>query len=419
MLKMTKIELELISDSDIYLFLMDTIRGGMTVCNKKFVKADNIYTRKKDENSDINKYLMYLDANNLYVLSMSKPLPYENFKWSNVIPSEVSLNENNLKTGIYEVDIKIPENLLNKFKDFPLCPEIKSINENNLSEYQKYLNDKLDIKYNEKDKELILDLSPKKNYRAYYKNLEYYLRLGIKVTKVHKILTFDGKPFLKEYIDLDTNLLKPWGSNKQKTIFNKYTGPGNPIHSQVDFHPYTGQIYKVNDPPSSNNDRCSMFHDIKYTAAENIGRDSKDIKSKKLEADKEWLNCFKPRSPWDIAAYTAIKSKKTLGLGVENNSKILSKELDKPKRKNCLRRKVIVNHIDEMFAADLVEMQNFNKMNKGYRYLLTCVDIFSKYAFVIPLKDKKGITIKNALQKFLKKENLNGLIVEKIFIIIK
>ena len=47
MLKMTKIESELISDSDIYLFLMYTIRGGMTVCNKKYVKADNIYTRKK------------------------------------------------------------------------------------------------------------------------------------------------------------------------------------------------------------------------------------------------------------------------------------------------------------------------------------------------------------------------------------
>ena len=79
MLIMTKIELELISDSDIYLFLMDYIRGGMTVCNKKYVKADNIYTRKNDENSDINKYLIYLDANNLYGLSMSKPLPYKNF----------------------------------------------------------------------------------------------------------------------------------------------------------------------------------------------------------------------------------------------------------------------------------------------------------------------------------------------------
>ena len=153
MLKMTKIELELISDSDIYLFLMDTIRGGMTVCNKKFVKADNIYTRKKDENSDINKYLMYLDANDLYGLSMSKPLPYKNFKWSN----DVTLNENKLKTGIYEVDIEIPENLHNKFKDFPVCPEIKSIDENNLSDYQKYLNDKLNTKYNEKDKKLILD----------------------------------------------------------------------------------------------------------------------------------------------------------------------------------------------------------------------------------------------------------------------
>ena len=133
---------------------------------------------------------------------------------------------------------------------------------------------------------------------------------------------------------------------------------------------------------------------------ENIGRDSKDIKSRKLEGDKEWLNCFKPRSPWDIAAYTAIKSKKKkLGLGIENDNKILSYELHKPKRKNYLRRKIIVNHIDEIFAADLVEMQKFCKINKGYRYLLTCIDIFSKYAFVVPLKDKKGITIKNALQK--------------------
>ena len=178
MLKITKIELELISDYDIYLFLMDTVRGGMTVCNKKYVKADNIYTREQhdiwiDKNikkkfknklrtNNLNKYLMYLDANNLYGLSMSKPLPYKNFKFSNVIPSEVLLNKNNLKTGIYEVDIEIPENLHNKFKNFPLCPEIKSINKNNLSEYQRFLNNKLNIKYNENDKKLILDLLPKK-----------------------------------------------------------------------------------------------------------------------------------------------------------------------------------------------------------------------------------------------------------------
>ena len=48
-------------------------------------------------------------------------------------------------------------------------------------------------------------------------------------------------------------------------------------------------------------------------------------------------------------------------------------------------------------------MQKFSKINKGYRYLLTCINIFSKLAFVIPLKNKKGIIIKNALQKIFKK----------------
>ena len=153
MLKLTKIELELISDPDMYLFLMDTIRGGISVCNKKHVIADNKYINKNTKN---NKYLLYLDANNLYGYSMIQSLPYKNFKWSN------NLTLDKIQIGIYEVDIKIPTNLHNKFKDYPLAPEIKSIPENNLSEYQKYLNNKLNIKYSEKNKKLILDLLPKK-----------------------------------------------------------------------------------------------------------------------------------------------------------------------------------------------------------------------------------------------------------------
>ena len=54
-------------------------------------------------------------------------------------------------------------------------------------------------------------------------------------------------------------------------------------------NPYTGQIYKVYDPPSSNNDRCSMFHDIKYTVAENLGGDPKNIKKRKLDLIKTGL----------------------------------------------------------------------------------------------------------------------------------
>ena len=210
MLKMTKIELELISDPDMYLFLMDAIRGGISVCNKKHIIADNKYINETTKN---NKYLMYLDANNLYGVSMIQSLPYKNFKWSD------NLTLNKIQTGIYEVDIEIPTNLHNKFKDYPICPEIKNIPENNLSEYQTYLNDKLNIKYTGKDKKLILDLLSKKNYKIYYKNLMYYINLGVKITKIHKILTFDEKPFLKEYIDLNTNLRKNSKNDLEKDLF--------------------------------------------------------------------------------------------------------------------------------------------------------------------------------------------------------
>ena len=109
---------------------------------------------------------------------------------------------------------------------------------------------------------------------------------------------------------------------------------------------------------------------------------------------------FLLKKPWGtFAIKQIINTKQKLGLGVENSNKILSEELHKPKRKNFLRRKIKVNHIDDIFAADLVKMQKLAKLNKGYRYLLTCIDIFSKYSWVIPLKDKKGINVKNALQK--------------------
>ena len=229
MLKITKIKLDLISNQDMYFFLMHTIRGGICVVNKKYSKADNKYIRnqhdqwndkkvkKKFKNklktNDLNKYLLYFDANNLYGFSMSKPLPYKNFKWSN------DLTLDKIQTGIYEVDISISKNLHDKLKNYPLAPEIISISENMLSDSQKYLNNKLNINYNEKDRKLILDLLPKKNYKIYYKNLEYYLKLGIKVDKVHKILTFDEINFLKEYIDLDTELRKNSKNFLEKYLF--------------------------------------------------------------------------------------------------------------------------------------------------------------------------------------------------------
>ena len=203
------------------------------------------------------------------------------------------------------------------------------------------------------------------------------------------------------------NLMMPWAVNAKPNslrgkLFNRYTGPGNDIKKQVDFYKYTGKIYKVYDPPSSRNDECSMHHDVKYTVAENIGRDSKDFKNRKLKADKEWLDCFKPRSSYDILPYSAIKSKKTLGLG-NNPNEILSKELHKPKRVNFERRRVISNYIYHIWGIDLITMIKYSKQSNKFEYILTVIDVFSKYSWCYPLKNKNSNEIINPFKDIFKK----------------
>ena len=80
----------------------------------------------------------------------------------------------------------------------------------------------------------------------------------------------------------------------------------------------------------------------------------------------------------------------------------LANELCKQIKRNFTRRRIIVYHIDEIWCSDLVEMQQFSKWNKGYRYLLMVLDVFSKYGWIVPLKDKKGETITEAFKSILK-----------------
>ena len=84
-----------------------------------------------------------------------------------------------------------------------------------------------------------------------------------------------------------------------------------------------------------------------------------------------------------------------------NNEK-LTEELHKPVIKKFRKRTVYSGFKDNIWGADLADMQLICKFNKGLRFLLCVIDIFSKYAWIFPLKDKKGITIINAFQKILK-----------------
>ena len=78
-------------------------------------------------------------------------------------------------------------------------------------------------------------------------------------------------------------------------------------------------------------------------------------------------------------------------------------------QKNFSKRKVISNGIDKIWAADLVEMQKFSKWNKGIKYLLMVTDIFSKYGWIAPLKDKKIESVSKAFDEIFKKSKRKPL----------
>ena len=145
-----------------------------------------------------------------------------------------------------------------------------------------------------------------------------------------------------------------------------------------------------------------MLHEIAYTVAQNVGRNAKDIKNRKLDVDKEWLDCFKVRTPYDMLAYSAIKTKKTLGLGSNFTMENLSNELNKPTIQKFERQKVIVNYINEIHSTDLVDMTQYSKINKGHKYIFINIDIFNKIAYAYPIKSKKIQDIKPCFEKIFK-----------------
>ena len=99
-----------------------------------------------------------------------------------------------------------------------------------------------------------------------------------------------------------------------------------------------------------------------------------------------------------------IFDKKSTGSGISSSS-ILADELHKPIIKNFKKRKVYSKFKDNIWGVDLADMQSLSRKNTGIKYLLCVIDLYSKYAFVIPLNDKKGISILNAFDKIIKQYN--------------
>ena len=86
----------------------------------------------------------------------------------------------------------------------------------------------------------------------------------------------------------------------------------------------------------------------------------------------------------------------------ELSSSILADELHKPIIRKFNKRKVYSQFKDNIWGVDLADTQSLSRKNKGIKYLLCAIGLYNKYAFVIALKDKKGISIVNAFNKIIK-----------------
>ena len=222
MLKKTGVELELLTDPDMHLFIEKGICGGVSMIGKKYASANNPYVEGYKCN-DPHIYLTYLDANNLYGWSMSRPLPQKNFLgWvtdDDIQNFDVNMVPDDADNGyILEVDLQYPEELHDLHSDFPVAPENITITENMLSPYSKNLLQGLGLKPG-KIAKLVPNLNHKSKYILHYRNLKQYLSLGLKLNKIHRILSFNQSPWLKPYIDFNTEKRKQANNDFEKDFF--------------------------------------------------------------------------------------------------------------------------------------------------------------------------------------------------------
>ena len=203
-LKMTNINLELLSDPNMLLMFEKGIRGGISIISNRYGEANNKYMGKIFNKNELSKYLMYLDANNLYGRAMSEKLPVHSFKWLSSGEMEKLFNNQVVQIWektpcILEVDLEYPENLHDLHNDYPFCPER--------------------VECKNGVEKLIPNLRDKTKYVIHYKNLIQCLKAGLKLKKIHRGIKFIESEWIKPYIDKNTNLRTQAKNNFEKDFF--------------------------------------------------------------------------------------------------------------------------------------------------------------------------------------------------------
>ena len=218
-LKFTKVKLDTVNDINMHQFLEKGMRGGISMITHRYAKANNSYVSEYDANQP-STYIVYEDANNLYGHAMVQSLPTGDFQWvEDVSEFDVTTVAPDADIGyILEVDLEYPPELHELHSDYPLAPEKMEISHDMLSPYQVKLKEELGYKPVKVEK-LLPNLWDKERYVLHYRNLQFYMKQGMKLSKIHRVLQFKQRAWLKPYIEKNTALRAKASNDFEKDFF--------------------------------------------------------------------------------------------------------------------------------------------------------------------------------------------------------
>ena len=200
-------------------------------------------------------------------------------------------------------------------------------------------------------------------------------------------------------------------------IINKFLLAGDKFMPEMHLK-QPGFTYSTCDPFTKHKERIKKFEqtgDTRYIYRNELDEAACFQHDAAYKDNKDLLNRTRADKTLRGKAYTIASNPQYDGhqrglvsmvynfFEVEVNENIKLNELHKPIIRKFNKRKVYSSFKDNIWGADLADMQLLSKFNKGIKYLLCVIELFSKYAFVVPLKDKKGISIVNAFQSILNK----------------
>ena len=184
-LKFTGQELDLFTNSEMFLFIENVNRGGISVVSHRHAKANNPLVPDYDPNSP-HTFISFYDANNLYGGEMSKRLAMSEFSFLSDDDVKSFDLDSITKSDDYGyklvVDLQYPEHLNDTHSDYPLAAEKLLITQDVLSSYSASLIDK-----HVRSEKLSRNLLDKTKYVLHYENLQFYLKNGLQLTKIHRI----------------------------------------------------------------------------------------------------------------------------------------------------------------------------------------------------------------------------------------